>query len=189
VSLTWAGCRTPTGDTHTAPSATPPGSSATTAVAAASSPTPSSVPQLPYDFEPGCAGDIDPKLAPSDQLEAMGRTCAPGLERMQVWAEPVALVANEPRRLEVELPENACIRIGISSQDAGAVIRVSVIDPKGRGMVEATSHPPTLVPSSGPICTGGSGKHVVEVTSMGAEAKVQVGLWRGVASAAAASSK
>jgi hypothetical protein len=184
------GCRTPPGDARTAPSAAPPGSSVATPLASASSASPSSPPEIPYNFEPGCAGDIDAKRPPADQLEAMGRSCAPGLERLGAWAEPVALIADQARRLEIELPEHACIRVGIASEVEGVVLRMTMSDPQGRGMVgEVTSHPPTLVPSSGPVCTGAAGNFVVEVTSLGADAKVQVGLWRAVSPPAAASSE
>jgi hypothetical protein len=132
-------------------------------------PAGSQAPPLPYDFDRGCAGDIDGALPPEDQLDGLGRACAPGLS--------VLATTGEGGRVVVDVVAGACIRIGIVSSAKGAGARAVLRDPDGRTVAEATSRTPMLVPPAGPVCVATGGRYEVEASSLRAGENLRVRVW------------
>jgi hypothetical protein len=170
LAAVWvASCRPTAGDASTAPSAMPSGSVAVAGQAGEPEPAGSQAHPLPYDFDRGCAGDVDGTRPIGEQLDELGRTCAPGLSALAT--------TGEGGRVAVDVVADACIRIGIvsSAKDAGA--RAVLRDPGGRAMAEATSRTPMLVPPGGPVCVATGGRYEVEASSLRAGEILQVRVW------------
>jgi len=132
-------------------------------------PAGSQAPALAYDFDRGCAGDVDGTLPPEEQLAGLGRTCAPGLS--------VLAMTGEGGRMAVDVVADACIRIGIVSSAKGAGARAVLRDPDGRAVAEATSRTPMLVPPGGPVCVATGGRYEVEASSLRSGEILQVRVW------------
>jgi len=132
-------------------------------------PAGSQAPALAYDFDRGCAGDVDEALPPEEQLDGLGRACAPGLSALAMTGEGGSVV--------VDVAAGACIRIGIVSSAKGAGARAVLRDPDGRTVAEATSRTPMLVPPGGPVCVATGGRYEVEASSLRAGEILQVRVW------------
>ncbi len=171
IAAAWlTSCRPTTGDASTAPSAMPSSSVAVAGQVGEPEPAGSLSPTLPYDFDRGCAGDVDRTLPPEEQLAELGRTCAPGLSALATTEVGAGRVA-------VDVVANACIRIGIvsSAKDAGA--RAVLRDPDGGTVAEATSRTPMLVPAGGPACVAAGGRYEVEASALRSGDSLGVRVW------------
>ncbi len=173
------GCRSPGADVHTAPSAVPTASVASSSSASARPVASDRAPKLAYSFDLGCVEDIDEGLEAKQQLEKLRRVCAPGMMVRDVRNESIALSHDELQQVEVDLAAHACIRIGAVTSTPGAVIALKLLSPSGDVLVESKdSRVPLLLPWAGPICVGEAGQHVVQISSKVGESRILLGLWQ-----------
>jgi len=190
MSAAGMSCRSPTVDAQRSPAAVPTTSASGSASAVVSVTATAAPPKLPHEFDRGCVGDIGSGLQPPEALSRIGKSCVPGFVRDQsIATEPIDLLANRPHAWEIMLPAHACVRLGIVSDTAGAVVEVTMKDPSGHSWTPwQRSHVPVLVPKAGPVCTGSAGVYEVEMVARGRGARVWTGLWCTKPPAAAAAS-
>jgi hypothetical protein len=170
LAAAWlASCRPATGDASTAPSAIPTGSVVPAERAGGPEPAGSQAIALPYEFDRGCAGDVDGTRPTGEQLDELGRACAPGLAVL-------ATTEASPGRLAVDVAAGACIRIGIVSSLPGSGARAVLRDPGGQAVAESTLRTPMLVPYGGPVCVATAGRYELEASTL-AGVSMQVRVW------------
>jgi len=145
----------------------------------ASSSGPASAPSasaLPYEFDQGCAGLVDTRLAASMQVDRLEESCVRGFDRI----EGVALRPGDAGlEAELRLDAHACVRFGIAREAPGDGVEVWLEDTRGMVMVHQAGRTPMLVARGGPTCVRDAGAYRVRLRSLGSGGgEVRLAAWK-----------
>ncbi|HPB96299.1 MAG TPA: hypothetical protein PLJ27_09695 [Polyangiaceae bacterium] len=171
--VTALGCRPGAGDASTASSAIPSNSvvegQSTAEASSLAKPVDSALAAIAYDLEPGCASDVDESKPAREQLDELGRLCAPGLSDFLTLAE-------SPERVPIERSVDGCIRIGIVSSEKQVGATVVLSDSEGQVLESVTSRTPLLAPRDAVLCVR-AGRYEMRVSPLRAKAPLAVRVW------------
>ena len=169
-----AACHPTTGEASLAPSPAPSASASSMSVSSNEAlpvPAPESkTERIAFDFEPGCAADVDLHLSSASQLDELGRLCTPGLTMLVAQKDDAG-------RIRVDLAQHDCVRIGIVSSVRGASASATLWNPKGQVVATTASSVPMLLPKSGLWCVEESGTYSIDATTNQRELVLEVRVW------------
>jgi hypothetical protein len=131
-----------------------------------------------FEFDRGCAHDVDLALAPEAQLEEVGRMCAPGLVKLREDRQPNVATAPAGLLIELSLREHACVRVGVTVRPSEGVTLARLVSPTGSEIAQTADHGvPLLLGREGPVCVGEAGTYRVQVAPQRGTVQAWIGAW------------